>query len=905
MKMSLKNKLVVAKNKSGKTIGKQMSGQGSFGKRIISILLTVCMLGSGVLQKDSFSVMAAENVKGAQMVSLPTDYFYEAEGQLEALAQAREILGLVYGCKTVDVKKEGKSSSDTVVTIGSGHSVFVEGMAVSGSMYYPSVWLKVRFYVDETEFAGYIRMNHILSTDARFISWKNNLDPMKLLQDEAVSEENVQTPEEDGLVGEGDVSGNDQVPDSSAPTQDDGSISLWIPEIDEENETTDYLVGASTGYEDIDQFPDSYRERLLNLKAIHPNWYFVRVDTNTGWYEAVEKQASAGRSLVHKSVGDELKGAKYDSSWYFATQEAVAYYLDPRNYLKEDKIFAMEQLTFNDSYHTEAAIVELLKDTFMADDKGNAPGTESTFSSLFWQVGRDLGVSPFHLAARVRQEQGKDGKSGLISGKYKGYEGYYNYFNIGATGAGATTVVVNGLKYAKMMGWTNAALSISGGAKSISSNYILKGQDTLYLEKFNVIAGGFYPVHTHQYMQNLTAPWTEAPNVKTQYEKAGALEQLFAFKIPVFNDMPTYAIDYPKGATDFYISIPGGYQPLVYVNDSPCTTRMQEDGNYLVKPLTASGKVASVYLRDENGKIIRTYLWKLTYSDAGYIIEALGEVDTAAIKKFTPSQTQIKITWKKLENADGYVICRSKNGDDFEAIATTKKTSYTDKNANESGVLYSYYIRGYKMSGEYAGQPSEIKQSCFLAKPKLSGVANTKNSMKLTWAVCPNVEGYLLYRKDGSAGYKKMADIKATTNDMVTKKLTYNDKKSLKSGTKYSYRLYTYKTINGKLLKSATSTTLVNYYLKRPTKLKAVMDEDQEKVKLSWSKVVGATGYYVYRKMDGEKYKKIATVTKATYLDKGYGALEADCSYKVVAIKKVKKKIYSSVASVVVRPEEE
>ncbi len=76
----------------------------------------------------------------------------------------------------------------------------------------------------------------------------------------------------------------------------------------------------------------------------------------------------------------------------------------------------------------------------------------------------------------------------------------------------------------------------------ISTNYILRGQDTLYLQKFNVTTNGRYG---HQYMQNIMAPASEAPNIKKAYSNTGALNNSFVFKIPVYNNMPASACSKP------------------------------------------------------------------------------------------------------------------------------------------------------------------------------------------------------------------------------------------------------------------------------------------------------------------------------------------------------------------------
>jgi phosphopentomutase len=63
-------------------------------------------------------------------------------------------------------------------------------------------------------------------------------------------------------------------------------------------------------------------------------------------------------------------------------------------------------------------------------------------------AGSVSGVSPFHLATRIIQEQGYSGQGNSISGTVDGYEGYYNYFNQGAVMSGGNSATINGMIYA-------------------------------------------------------------------------------------------------------------------------------------------------------------------------------------------------------------------------------------------------------------------------------------------------------------------------------------------------------------------------------------------------------------------------------------------------------------------------
>ena len=152
------------------------------------------------------------------------------------------------------------------------------------------------------------------------------------------------------------------------------------------------------------------------------------------------------------------------------------------------------------------------------------------------------------------QEQGVRGDSALISGAY----GAYNYFNVKASGATDTEILANGIAYAQSQGWVTRYASILGGAQVVGGNYISKGQDSLYLQKFDVDAS-YYGLYSHQYMQNIQAPRSEATTTKKMYANAGSLNSAFVFKIPVYNNMPddTYYPALKAGSNEPYDE-PGG-----------------------------------------------------------------------------------------------------------------------------------------------------------------------------------------------------------------------------------------------------------------------------------------------------------------------------------------------------------
>lgn len=329
----------------------------------------------------------------------------------------------------------------------------------------------------------------------------------------------------------------------------------------------------------VSDFPESYKSALETLSKAHPEWKFAVYDTGVKWEDAVEAELKDDRSYIEQNADEQYidKNNQKGSGWYLASRAGVEHYMDPRTYLDEKHIFAFEAQTFNESYQTESVVQKLLQNTFMS---GNIPETQQTYANAFCEIGSDSNIkaSPIFLAARVKQEQGIKGTSDLISGKYSGHEGYYNYFNIQATGTGEQAVV-NGLKYASGSGdyerpWDTRYKSIKGGAKYVAEQYIGRGQDTLYFQKYNIVSAPYY---NHQYMQNVRAPYNEAASMYAGYSGADILSTAFVFRIPVFTGMP--------GGSDNDTSVIDG-------NEAGISNGEQEDAACTVNYYDAKGQLA-------------------------------------------------------------------------------------------------------------------------------------------------------------------------------------------------------------------------------------------------------------------------------------------------------------------------
>jgi beta-N-acetylglucosaminidase len=419
-------------------------------------------------------------------------------------------------------------------------------------------------------------------------------------------------------------------------------------------------VSADTSYrEELSAagFPESYLDSLVALHETYPDWKFEAVETGLDWSTVIEKESKNGVNLVPKSGDDSTKSTAsgaydwttntwtvYDgSSWVGASSDYIAYYMDPRNFLNDKDIFQFESLSYSSS-QTKAGVTAILKDSFMASSVTDTDGSTLDYATAFMTIGKSTGVSPYHLASRVRQEQGTAGTSALISGTYTGYKGYFNYFNIGASGATATDVIKNGFSYAKNAGWSSRYKSLLGGATILAKNYIAVGQDTLYFQKFNVVYAK--SLYSHQYMANVTAAYSEGRKLGNGYTDK---QQAFVFRIPVYTGMPESAVSF---------------------------TASGNPNNYL-KTLDVSGKTLSPVFAGATTK----YTVAVDDSATSVDITATAVASTSTIsgtgtKSLTGDSTVLKVKCKsKSGSTKTYSITVTKGG---SSTGTTESTETTE-----------------------------------------------------------------------------------------------------------------------------------------------------------------------------------------------------------------------------------
>lgn len=405
----------------------------------------------------------------------------KAKEELGKLISEVDIAALIYLSDYYDVLQKASINSKTVITLEMGSTVYIQDIETDE---FGNIWYKIKYFTEEAEYTGYVLRDYLVSGSWDFAEWEEKY--LSAFLSDGVEQET-------------------------------------------RNKETDV-------YADVKKFPYSYQKKLTDLKTKHTNWTFVPFNTGLTLDAAVEGEFVGDRCLVPSNSVLRENDVQVQPGWCKASKAGIKQYLDPRNFFTEDKIFQFELLTYNKDNANLNVIEQIVSGTFMANE---CPGTGTRYANVILQAGIESKANPYHLAARLRQEQGTQGTSPIISGKYSGYEGYYNFFNIDAYGSTKDAIYQRGLKFAKEQGWDNRYKSIVGGSSFLKKRYIDVGQDTLYLQKFDFV-GDFY---THQYMQNLLAPYNEANTMKNAYVASNNLSKPYVFKIPVFYEAMSIKAD--------------------------------------------------------------------------------------------------------------------------------------------------------------------------------------------------------------------------------------------------------------------------------------------------------------------------------------------------------------------------
>lgn len=415
-----------------------------------------------------------------------------------------------------------------------------------------------------------------------------------------------------------------------------------------------------------------------NLKNAHPGYNFQFYNTGIDWGEAILREY---QGHGHSPSNLFRVSAKYSGMWFCpicgtknfdnglscASMDALRYMMDPRNSISDDSVFQFKSLETPDVSYND--IVRVVTGTFL--NNGECVQAILDASNTY-------GINGYYLVAKILTEQGNNGST-LSKGVIKDGVTYYNFFNIGASGNGKDTIIRNGTNKAAQEGWTSPRASIIGGTKFVKTEYIGKGQNTCYYQKFNVVDSN--SLFSHQYAQNIMAAESEGYKIRDNYKMNGQIVGNHTFIIPIYANMSRKPEPRPSTATVNTIN----YEIAEVTANGGLKVRSRPD--------ITSTHIKSIAQNTRVKVLMRTniqsggYYWDLMISDAtgtcGYVprkyIRTIGSGSSSGTS--TPNEYIERLPVQSIKITGNIVVTIGKT--------ISLKANISPINAYEQGVTWS------------------------------------------------------------------------------------------------------------------------------------------------------------------------------------------------------------------------
>lgn len=558
----------------------------------------------------------------------------------------------------------------------------------------------------------------------------------------------------------------------------------------------------------INNYP-GYTQLIENLKKSHPNWNFTIFYTGLDWAQVIKNETSAchGRNVVPKGKSSAWKCSVCGetphggSGWRCASEAAVCYYMDPRNWLNDTYIFQFENLSYNKDIQTIEGVQKIISSMqYMQGNTVTYTKTDGTqgiinksYAQIIMEAAQEAGISPLHLASRLHQEQGGGQRPGsTATGTYPGYTGYYNYLNIKASGSNDSQVIANGLEHAKKNGWTDPEISIKAGASILAKNYINDGQDTIYLQKFDV-DNSDGTLYYFQYMQNVSVCLTEGSNARKAYEEAGFIDNAIEFVIPVYENMPETPCQEPRdlGVVTQNVKVKGNNVSIregtttssarmAWVNTGDTLLRIEmattmNGGYYWDKVVLPDGR---------KGYIARNYIVEVAditncndtvvANTSVNLRNGPGTSGTTIITMLTKGQVLTRIETGKYNNIDGYNWDRVKLADGRQGYIAQNYIELIGANHNPGNATQTELIKIICNSGLKVREAPGTNQKVltYLDRGNIltrveAGVSNANGYVWDKIVTADGIEGYIA-RGTASEQYIEVVNSNAGNNPSGT-----------------------------------------------------------------------------------------------------------------------------------------
>ena len=221
------------------------------------------------------------------------------------------------------------------------------------------------------------------------------------------------------------------------------------------------------------------------------------------------------------------------------------------------------------------------------------------------------------------------------------------------------------------------------------------------------------------------------------------------------------------------------------------------------------------------------------------------------------SKLAVNVKWDPVKYAEYYQVYRSSSNYSssyyYSLIAdNVTSTSYVDLSPLSGSNYYRIRAVGHGMTSSDSNTSGQISNQMSVPTNVVASLDNTNYVVNVSWDLVNFASYYKVYRSSSSYGSFEMVADNVTAN-------SWKDTTPL-SGNNY-YKIYAVG--YGLTSNESRVSNSVNCTLNAPQNVKATLDDTEFAVTVSWSAIVNATHYKVYRSKDGYTYELVADNIKS------------------------------------------
>ncbi|MGN0399823.1 MAG: transglutaminase domain-containing protein [Blautia sp.] len=253
---------------------------------------------------------------------------------------------------------------------------------------------------------------------------------------------------------------------------------------------------------------------------------------------------------------------------------------------------------------------------------------------------------------------------------------------------------------------------------------------------------------------------------------------------------------------------------------------------------------------------------------------------------YSQSQTAVKVSWDKVEGADGYELYRSENPEENWILTKTLKNSDTTQYTNsglKKGKTYYYKMRSYRINEDETATYSEYSNVAYMPAVVVfkNVYSNSSSRVRLLWEEVKGAHGYQIWRKSAEEEYRVVKTIGDRGNELTNDQgaVTAYSNTGLEAGKTYTYRMRAFAICDGKKVYGVYSDEIAVIVMPEVPVLK-VSSPKSGRAALTWNEIQGSSGYQIWRAQKEEgPYSIVKSITDGKVTSYTNSGLESGKTY--------------------------